>query len=213
MLDQLRKLRKPMRAISLAIGAAGIVLSWILILIFYSAIDSLENTLDDQIKAATNTVLAVENTVDSVGTELNSTRKTLSELETSLGSLEIALNDAGDASTNLGNGLKLVSIGPIGLGSYGDDFVSTGTSLKTSASSMGRTARSIEPHEANIADTSTRIDEISDSLRIQRLKLGKIKDSIVSLFSSLKLAILLLVLLMDMAFVMLGLNSIAGLLD
>ncbi|MDO8554194.1 MAG: hypothetical protein Q7S22_05280 [Candidatus Micrarchaeota archaeon] len=212
LLKQLKTFQKPMYGLSLIIGLIGIVLSWILIFIFYSAIDTLEGTLNVQIDTASETLLQVEQTVDGVGIELNTTNATLTGLEVSLNSVKNSLNGMGTAATDLGNGLKLVSLGPIGLSSYADNFISVGSDMKASAVSMGNTASTFVEHRKNLASTQSEILDISKAIHTQRLKIGSIKTSIVSLFSSLKLAILLLVVLMDMAFLMLGINSIAGLL-
>ena len=213
LLPQLKKLRKPMYGMSLIIGVMGIMLSWVLVLIFYSAIDGLESTLKDQIDAGANTFLQVEQTVSSVGNELDATNKTLSNFETSLISLKSSLNGAGDAASDLGSGLKLINLGPISLGSYGDKFVTVGTDLKSSATSLDATAKTFKEHKTNLGDTKTKILGISDGLKTQRTKFSSVKETVVNLFSSIKLGILLLVILMDGAFLMLGINSIAGLLE
>ncbi len=213
MLKELKKLQKPMYSLSLLIGLVGIILSWALIWIFYSAIDNLEGTLRIQIDATSNTMSQVEQTVSGVGTEIDATNATLTGLETSLNGVKTSLNGMGTASTDLGNGLKVLSIGPLSLGSYADNFISVGTDMKASATAIGNTAKTFSDHKKNLAATKESIAGISQAIHTQRLKIGEIKTSIVSLFSSLKLAILLLVILIDMALFMLGINSVAGLLD
>ncbi len=200
-----------MYSLSLFIGLIGIVLSWILIFIFYSAIDTLESTLGTQIDAASTTMLQVQQTVDSTGAEIIAVNTTLVSFETSLTSIQGSLNQTGNVLSDLGLALRFT--GGLNLGSFADSFASAGTDLKNSATEIGNTKNTFAAHRKNLADTSSKINGISQALGTQRSKLVGIKGSVSSLFSSLKLAILLLVILIDMAFLMLGINSIAGLLD
>lgn len=213
LLRELRKFRKPLYGISLMIGVVGIVLSWILLFIFYGAIDTVENTMKDQLDAAVATFTEVEETVVSVANELETTNETITSFQAAVIDTEGAMDTAGDAALGLGNGLNSIDLGVISLASYAEPFLSAGQQLKSSADSLNDVAISLDEHKTNLAGVSIQIGEISASLNSQKGALVTLKETMTGLFSTIKLALLLMIILVDSTFAILGINSIAGLLS
>jgi chaperonin cofactor prefoldin len=146
MLEELEKIRKPLYGISIVIGALGILLSWILVFISYSAIDSLGRALNEQVDSIADTLAKAEEAAASVANEIDATNQSLADLETSLNELDTALDDSGDAFIVFGTDLQLIDR------EIGSAFISAGDDLKTSATSTAVVADGLEQHGENLDD-------------------------------------------------------------
>lgn len=212
MFENLRSLRKPLYGISLAIGILSMIFSWVILLVAYSTVDIVEKSANQQIDATVGTITAVEGSISTIESEIDAADSTFTSIESSLESLEISFKSAGSTLSTFGNGLKGLTLLGVG-GTYGDQFVSAGQELQQSGSQLGIAANSMQTHKSNIAELKANLGEVKDNLSNQRAKIANLKATIRDFFSNVKLGIIIMVVLLNGAFIVLGINSLAGLME
>lgn len=211
-LDYLKSLKKPIYGISIFLGLIGIFITLIIALVANGIIDEGEKVVVVQLDAALGTINSIENTFASVSEASDGINTTVSDTKIAMDSLKTGVGSTGESLKSFGNALKTISLGIIGLSSYGTQISDAGDSLLDAATNMETIENDLEETKKSTEDIKIQVQEIKNSINQQGKVLSKSKENVVAIFEGLKMANILFAIMLIVMFVVLILNALGGIL-
>jgi methyl-accepting chemotaxis protein len=212
-LSMLRKLKKPIFFFSIGLSVFGLFLTFILAFLINGSLDTLQKSINPQLEAAGNTLKELETTSGDVAIMIASTNTTLTDVKNTTKGMKTGLSAVSLSMTAFGDTLKTMNFGVISLASYGTQISNAGASLSDAANNIDKIDKDLDAHAASAAQVSTDIENVKNSIRMQRDTLASARSGVDSLLGQLKLANLAGSIVIMLMFCVLILNSLGGMLD
>lgn len=208
---ELHSLQRPLRAVSLAIALVGLFVLLIFSIIINDAMDKTRDSLLSNFEEIKGSLLDIENSLTTLGEGLNSANETIGALEESIVPLSYGLEATGDALESTGDALTVLELLGGDAAAIKYEFDSAAMSMKSSAQKLNESSTAFEEQRITLTQLQDDIDEMKGGISAQRQSIGKTKSSFEEVFSLMKIANVLFFLVIASMFVILILNSIAGL--
>lgn len=207
-----KSLRKPLRGISLAIGLIGLFVLLIFSFMINDALDKTEKSLLSNLEGIRQSLVEIEETLGTVGEGLDNTDDTMDALQNSTGSLSEGLRTTGDALQVTAVALSVLDTFGVDIFGATEKFNNAAITMKASADELSEATDAFEEQKTTLGELKTDLADIKQGISFQRETLGQTKKSVEEMFSLLKLANIFFFFVIASMFVMLMLNSVAGLI-
>lgn len=207
---ELAKLKKPIYALSLAIGLLGIFIAMIIAFVVNNSLDKTEYAISKSMDGAALIILNTETTLLSVENEVGTTNKSIAKIKASTAELSSGLKGTGTAISGFSDTLSLLSIAGAGFASSATTLKNSSQSLINTATSLENLSKNLDEHQTNMGDIQKNIGKTRNELETQRKQMGQIKTTVTGIIGGIKLANLLLFVMFLAMFGILITNSIAG---
>lgn len=211
-LEMLKSLKKPIFGLSILIGIIGIFVTLVIAFVANGVIEEGEKVVVLQLNAALGTIDSIENTFASISDASEGINTTVSDTKAAMASLKEGIGTTGSSLKSFGGVLKTISLGVVGLSSYGTQISDAGDALTEAATEMETVEADLEETKKSAEDIKLQINDIKNSIKEQGNVLGKSKSDIISIFEGLKMANILFAIMLLMMFSVLILNAIGGIL-
>jgi peptidoglycan hydrolase CwlO-like protein len=202
--------KKLLYGASILIALGGSLILIVFTLLINDAIDQTRSLALANVQDVQNDLTALNGALSGAENELDAVNGTLSDLQDTFIPLEAGLQKTGDSMNELaGNASQLPVVGqavPVA------DLDNASASLLAAASELNDTSATLGQHEEDIGNLSGELDGISQSISDQQVTLDQTATSLTDIFGLIQLANFLFFLVVISMFVMLVINSAAGLL-
>ncbi len=210
--EMLKSLKKPIFGLSILIGIIGIFVTMVIALVANGVIEEGEKVVVLQLDAALGTIDSVEDTFSSISDASEGINTTVSDTKAAMTALKEGIGTTGTSLKSFGGVLKTISLGVVGLSSYGTQISDAGDELTEAAAEMENIEKDLEETKKSTENIKLQINDIKNSIKEQGKVLGKSKSDIISIFEGLKMANILFAIMLLMMFSVLILNAIGGIL-
>jgi methyl-accepting chemotaxis protein len=212
MKKQLKGWKKLLYSASIGIAFIGCFILLIFTFLINDALDKTRNAVLGNIDGLDSSMRGVESALAAAEKELNTTNSTLEGLEKSFGPLSSSLGSTADALEGTAKTISLLELISPGISSYTSDLRDAASSLKTSASSLNSTALSFEDHKTNLGDLKKSMGDIRNSVSSQRKTISETRKTLDDVFGLIRIANILFFFVVISMFVILILDSAAGMI-
>ncbi len=208
--NPLKDFKKPLRALSLVIAIGGSLILLIFTFMINDALDKTQVSVTSTIDGVSESLSDVENVLVYFEEELDTTNRTIDELEGSFEPLAEGLSSTADALEGMAGTLAAFSLPGLSLGGAAAELEGAADSLDEAAAGLEQTG--FDEHKANIADLKGIVDDTKEDIASQRKALDDTKKSVEDIFGLMKMANVMFFLVVISMFVILSINSLAGLI-
>ena len=202
--------KKVLRGIALLFALAGSVVLLVFTFMINDALDRTEKSVVGNIEGIQGTLLDIENAVDKADQQLNATSRTLQSLEASFTPISEGLDSTGAALAGMSQTLSGISLLGVNLGAQAAELEDAANSMFEASGSLEDT--NFDEHTENVGELQLSLQSIKDDIRMQRQTLGETKRSVEEVIGLMKIANVLLFFVIISMFIVLMLNSTAGLI-
>lgn len=201
-------IKRAIRFLSLIVAFGGSFILLIFTFMINDALDKIERTTISNIEAIEGTLFELVSTLETVKTEIDSTNATIDNLQKSFEPISNGLSSAGDSLLGIAETMSTISF--FNLENEADKLEEAGNSMLEASKKIQLT--NFEEHNTNFVEISNSIEGIKNSIEKQRIELLGTKKTIKETITLAKIANILLFFVIIAMFVVLSLNSAAGLI-
>jgi len=205
----LKKLKKPVYAITMFMSAIGIVTAIFLAFVINDALDKTESAISSNLDSAISLLSDMENVALDAESEIDSVNASLSEVGDSLGELAGGIEATGITIKGFGNTLSQINLPGFSLSQYGDQLGDSADELINGSANL-KQAGELSGHKDALGQLKDSVASIRNDISQQRAQISGTKRSISDSFGLIKLANMLVFILVVLMFAVLLMNSAAG---
>jgi len=202
--------KKILRGVALVFALAGSLVLLIFTFMINDALDKTEKSVVSNIEGIQGTLMDVENAVEEADQQLNATAQTIDDLSQSFEPIATGLDSTGNALVGVSQTLAGINLLGVNLGSQAAELEDAANSMFTASDSLGDT--NFDEQAENIGEFQLSLQGIKDDIRMQRQTLDDTKKSVQEVIGLVKIANVLLFFVIISMFIILILDSAAGLI-
>ncbi len=202
--------KKLLYGVSIAIALCGSVILIAFTFLLNDAIDKTRDLTLTNVHEVQDDFTALDGALSSAEDELDVVNSTLSGLQGTFTPLESGLRKTGDAIGGMADAISAVPL--IGQTVPLGDLKAASASMKDAAAKLNDTSATFEQHKAGMSSLKDKVEGIRQSVSDQRATLDQTATSLADIFGLIKLANFLFFLVVISMFIMLVIDSAAGLL-
>jgi hypothetical protein len=204
--------KKPIRILSLFFGFSGILISLIVTFLVNDALGKTEQMLLSNLDGVYSLLINVQGSVTSVESEVSTAANTIDDVNKSINSLALGVEQTSGAIGYLASSINQVSLVGLVLGDVGPKLNGSAEYMLNSSKSLKSISSSTSEHKQNILNLRSSLTRVKNDISTEAQKVQASKTQLSSVFGTLKLANIVLFVMFFILFLVLILNSIAGLL-
>ena len=202
--------KKLLYGASIAIALGGSLVLIVFTFLLNDAIDKTRDLVLANLQDVRNDLTTLGGALSSAEDELGVVNTTMTDLQGSFVPLENGLHKTGDSINELADTASQVPF--IGQTVPVTDLRNASASMEDAAAKLNQTAATFEQHKAKMDELRGSVDAIRQSVSAQESALDQSAASIASIFGLVKIANFLFFIVVISMFVMLVIDSAAGLL-
>jgi len=202
--------KKILYGASIMIATIGSFTLLIFTFMLNDALDKTQASVLGAVDALQRDIGSIEDALISAESEIDNVNQTVDGLGSSLVPLSGSLVSLGDSVGGMASSISQTPILGVSVDTSG--IQSAASSLKDSGVELGKTASGFEGHKQGIADMKAKVSEVRQSVSDQKASLSQTRKSLEDVFGLMKVANLLFFFVVVSMFVMLVINSAAGLI-
>lgn len=208
--DGLQGWKKLLYGASILVSLGGSFLLLIFTFLINDAIDRTQATVDANIAAIEGELSSLELALFSAEGSISGINETMAGLTDSIAPLGAGLDSTGNSLGGMADAISSIPL--IGNIPAVGGLRSGGMSLKESAAGLGNVTAAFRAQTAQLSELRSRIGDIRDGVSAQKRALGDTKKSLDDVFGLVKVANLLFFIVVICMFLMLVMNSAAGMM-
>jgi len=207
----LTSLRKPLRGLSLAIGLIGLFVLLIFSFMINDGLDRTEKSILNNLEETRQNLIEIEETLGTLEEGMDSADNAIETLQNSTGPLSEGLRTTGDALEVTAVALSVLDMVGVDIFGATEKFGDAAQSMKSSADELSEAADAFKKQKTTLRTLKQDLARIKQGIASQRETLGETKAAVEDVFSLARLANIFFFFVIASMFVMLMLNSVAGL--
>lgn len=205
--------KKPLRMLSLLFACVGIFLSLVMAFLINDALGKTETILLKNVDSVYSILLNARDGVAAVESEISTAEKTITDVNSSIVSLSKGVEETSGAISGLGDSVSGLGVAGLLLGSdLTKQLNGSAEYLLNSSISLKKISDSTTSHQKNINDLKSSLTKIKTDIANQAYAIKSTKKELSNIFGLIKIANIVVFVMFTMMFIVLILNSAAGLL-